>query len=117
MTETEFTKKIIASLSKQAFVVKIHGGPYQRVGLPDIYCLRNGASYWIEVKVKKNKLTPIQAHTLTMIAANGGVAMVVNEKARLRYLPEGFQIEPLDLERLLDPFTAEIQRWTNGPSI
>ncbi len=77
--ETYLTNKIVRELRKlpRSKVVKIHGGPYQEAGLPDIYALIDGTSYWLEVKIAPNRPTPLQAKQLAELRAAGAVAEAV----------------------------------------
>lgn len=60
---------------------KIHGGPYQRSGLPDLIGCVDGHFIGIEVKTpkRKHKVTDNQAYVLKKIEANGGTAFVAWE--------------------------------------
>lgn len=62
-----------------AFPIKIHGGPYQQAGIPDILVCINGNFLGLEVKVpaRKNNVTKLQEKTLQDIRDAGGVAAVV----------------------------------------
>ena len=40
--------------------MKIHGGPYQMAGIPDLLAVYQGLSIWIEVKAPKKKPTNLQ---------------------------------------------------------
>jgi len=51
---------------------KVHGGPTQQAGIPDMYVLHRGITYWLEVKTPVGKLSPLQAHTIKQINAAGG---------------------------------------------
>jgi hypothetical protein len=57
---------------------KIHGGPMQRRGIPDIVGCIDGCFIAVEVKVpgRENTLTVIQQDTLDQISASGGLAFM-----------------------------------------
>jgi len=58
-----------------AWVFKVHGGPMQLKGVPDLVgCLPDGKMFALEVKRPGERLTPIQAHIIEQIKAAGGVA-------------------------------------------
>lgn len=57
-----------------AWVLKVHGGPYQTVGIPDLLVCYQGRFFGMEVKREKEKLTPIQEHIIEQIQSSGGVA-------------------------------------------
>jgi hypothetical protein len=69
---------IVASIVRAAkesgwWVMKIHGGPHQLVGVPDLLCLREGRAVFLEVKQPGKKPTPIQAARMKEIETQGGV--------------------------------------------
>jgi hypothetical protein len=56
--------------------VKIHGGPMQRAGLPDLLCLKGGMAVWLEVKQpglgKKSEPTALQRRRMAELSGFGG---------------------------------------------
>ncbi|MBW1939200.1 MAG: VRR-NUC domain-containing protein [Deltaproteobacteria bacterium] len=46
-------------------------------GLPDVVCCYRGRFYAFELKVSKNKPTPLQEHVLQEIRDAGGVAKII----------------------------------------
>lgn len=78
ITESSLVARIVAALKKRgAWVVKLHGGPLQQAGLPDLLVLHLGQVTFLEVKTPKGIVSPLQEHTLTRIQAHGGTAVVV----------------------------------------
>ncbi len=81
--EKHIVKKIKTKLEAEGYwVMKIHGGPYQMAGLPDLLAIREGKSYWVEVKQPGKKATPLQERTLIKLRKYGcraGVATNVEE--------------------------------------
>lgn len=65
--------------SKGAWVLKTHGGPFQRKGIPDLLVCYNGVFIGMEVKLpnKLNTLTELQRNQLRSIKESGGIACVV----------------------------------------
>ena len=57
-----------------AWVFKVHGGPMQLRGVPDLVGCWNGVMFALEVKKPGERLTAIQAHIIEQIKAAGGVA-------------------------------------------
>ena len=57
-----------------AWVFKVHGGPMQLRGVPDLVGCLNGVMFALEVKKPGERLTAIQAHIIEQIKAAGGVA-------------------------------------------
>lgn len=78
--ETLVVKRILDMLktSFPGFYFKTHGGPYQRVGLPDILGVHQGRFIGIEVKCpgKEDTLTKNQQKTLNLINLYGGVGFM-----------------------------------------
>ena len=68
---------IVASIVREAELlgwkaIKIHGGPYQLAGLPDLLCLRCGRAVWLEVKQPGKKPTKIQVSRMRELEVKGG---------------------------------------------
>jgi Holliday junction resolvase len=73
---------IVNAIMKRArslgfWVTKIHGGNYQRSGLPDLLCIKGGRAFWLEVKRPDGKPTKLQLHTIAELQAFGCIAEVV----------------------------------------
>lgn len=78
--ETRLQRKIREALTKRfpdLFMYKVHGGPYQRAGVPDLIACLDGKFIGLEVKVGNNQATALQAQTLEKIRQAGGTAGVV----------------------------------------
>lgn len=80
MLESNLVKRIKKKLQTEihGFYVKIHGGPFQTAGLPDLVGCVNGKFIGIEVKLpgKERNLTPRQSLILQSIRDTGGIAFV-----------------------------------------
>jgi Holliday junction resolvase len=63
---------------KNSFWIKLHGGMFQKVGLPDIVGCCKGRFVGIEVKVpgREGTLTALQELTLKKIKKAGGYSMM-----------------------------------------
>ena len=68
------------------YAIKIHGGPYQRRGTPDVHATYGGRSLWIEVKRAGRHPEAIQAHELAKWAEAGAVAGVARSVDDVREL-------------------------------
>lgn len=78
MKESGIKQKIIDALKKRGcFVTKLHGGPTQRAGLPDILCVFRGLAFFFEVKQPGEEETALQAYTMKKIREAGGRTKVV----------------------------------------
>lgn len=81
MNEAELTRKIVKALNElpYCYAVKIHGGPHQAKGLPDVVGCYNGRFFGLEVKLpgKESTLTDIQKNKLTKISQAGGTSGMV----------------------------------------
>ena len=53
------------------WTMKIHGGPYQISGVPDLLCIRNGEAVFLEVKQPGKKPTQIQVARMLEIEKVG----------------------------------------------
>lgn len=79
MNEAQITKKAVAACRKRgAMTVKIHGGPHQPAGLPDIVGCFHGHFFGIEMKApgKESNLTERQQKKLRDIEKAGGTTSV-----------------------------------------
>ena len=86
-TEKNITKAIMNHLkSIKAFAVKLHGGPFQAAGLPDIMCILHGQTVFFEVKTEVGKVTRIQSHCHDRIRKAGGLVSVVRSVDEVIYL-------------------------------
>lgn len=78
MSESRIVRKILKTLKKRGgFWRKIHGGPFQESGLPDIIGCYQGKFVGFEVKQPGEDASPIQLHVLDEIHKSGGHAAIV----------------------------------------
>lgn len=87
--ETRLVERITEAIKAKwpaAWAVKVHGGPYQTVGIPDLLVVVEGRLTGLEVKAQRlgeseeharNRATPTQLATIAAIRRAGGVAGVV----------------------------------------
>jgi len=81
--ETRLVKRIKRAIEERlgsgAFVFKVHGGPFQQAGLPDLIGCVNGLFIALEVKHpdQSHPVSKIQQHIIDRITAAGGTAAVV----------------------------------------
>jgi len=86
-SEKIITKQITTYLRSQgALVIKIHGGPYQQPGLPDLVCILDGVTMWFEVKTKVGKLTKLQGHCHRQMREHGALIAVVRSVEEVQQL-------------------------------
>jgi len=57
--------------------MKIHGGPYQMSGVPDVLCVKHGVAVFLEVKKPGEKPTEIQKARMDEIRRVGGASCAV----------------------------------------
>ena len=81
--ESVVQSSIVGWLRKQpdTFVVKFAAGPFTLTGVPDLLVCVAGRYLAMEVKVGKNKPTPIQLRRIEEIEIAGGRALVVRSLA------------------------------------
>lgn len=86
--ETKLVEKIIDRLKAEGgFWVKIHGGPMQQTGIPDIVGCYKGKFIGMEVKIPGNKLSALQTVVLKELEEAGakcGVAYSIEEALKIR---------------------------------
>lgn len=70
-------RKRIKEKWPNAWFFKVHGGPYQPAGIPDLVGCINGLFFSFEVKQPKKKATLIQLVTREKIRKAGGISEVV----------------------------------------
>lgn len=79
-SEEAIVKKIRKALqgSVGGFWFKVHGGPFQMAGLPDLLGCVQGRFIGIEVKrpSRMTNVSPIQQRVIRKINLNGGLAIV-----------------------------------------
>lgn len=69
------TMKRLRSLG--LYVVKIHGGPFQQMGLPDLLVVKEGRTIFLEVKQPGEKATLRQEVEHKKLRAAGAIVVVV----------------------------------------
>ena len=73
--EAIIQRQIIARLRNMgAWVFKVHGSPYQQVGVPDLLVGYEGRFYAMEVKQPGGVMSPVQTKVMEEIRASGAVA-------------------------------------------
>jgi hypothetical protein len=79
MSEASITKAIMKRLKKEpnSWWFKVHGGPSQKAGIPDIIGCWRGLFIAIEVKAPGGTLRRLQAYRIGQIMKAGGVASMV----------------------------------------
>jgi len=79
--ETKLVENILKAIHKKwgGFWVKIHGGPFQARGLPDLMGCLKGRFCGFEVKMpgEEHSFTPIQEYRVKQIQKAGGIAGMV----------------------------------------
>jgi hypothetical protein len=79
-------KTIVAAIMRAAadagwYVTKLHGGPMQKAGLPDLLCLRHGRAVFLEVKRPGGSATKLQVRRMAEIYDKGGAPSAVVSSA------------------------------------
>jgi hypothetical protein len=73
-SEEKIVSKSVKAIRKaypDAFVFKVHGGMYQRSGVPDLYIGVGGKSIWIEMKRPGADTTELQKFTMEQLKRQG----------------------------------------------
>lgn len=80
----------LKSLEKRGLPIwwfKVHGGPYQKAGIPDLHITYEGRSAWIELKAPGAKASPLQESTIKKLRAAGSpVEVIDNFESFLNFL-------------------------------
>ena len=96
MSETHLQTRIRRAILQHfpgSWMVKIHGGPMQAAGIPDLIGCVEGRFVALEVKLPggKHPVSPLQTQVLRQIKRAGGVARVVtSEEDALSILSESY---------------------------
>jgi hypothetical protein len=81
VNESALTRKGVKALNElpHTWARKIHGGPHQRAGIPDVLGCTYGVFFGLEWKMpgKEKNVTELQKYALEGIRAAGGHAVVV----------------------------------------
>jgi hypothetical protein len=81
MIETDVVNSITKALKEiGGFIFKVHGGMFQRRGIPDILYWKDGVSYAFEVKLpdERHPVSKLQDLRLKELKAQGVVIGVVH---------------------------------------
>ena len=86
MKEKYLVKRLKKRLAKEVggFWFKVHGGPFQLAGLPDLIGCVRGRFVGIECKApgKLNRLTNLQKKIIRLIRKAGGLAFATDDADR-----------------------------------
>ena len=90
MSEKHIVDKIRTYLRAQGFyVLKIHGGPTQTAGIPDLLAIKDGRAWFFEVKTETGKASRLQIHTIEQLRSYGAVAEIVRSVADVETVLSG----------------------------
>ena len=90
--EQKLTQAVIRNLKARRkagepiWWLKVHGGPQQQAGVPDLLICYYGLMLAVELKAGDNQATPLQRETIRRIRAAGGVAEVARTPAEVERL-------------------------------
>jgi Holliday junction resolvase len=96
MTEAEITKRAVKAIRDRGhFAVKIHGGPSQPAGLPDIVACICGHFVGIEMKKpeKRGNLTARQQKKLRDIKLARGIGVVCTSVTEVESVCERIEVK------------------------
>ena len=83
--EARISRRIIQHImARGGFAYKVHGGPTQMAGIPDISAVYRGVSLWFETKMPGEEPTPIQLLRHKALRAAGAVVEVPHSLAEAR---------------------------------
>lgn len=99
----EAIRKAIEKEYPSSWLFKVHGGPFQVAGIPDIVGCINGRFVAIEVKFpgKENTLTQIQKTMIKKIHRAGAITFmttsVEHAMSRIKLELDGHKLDPFEL--------------------
>ena len=76
-TETQLVGKCVLAIKRELyptdkyFIMKVHGGAYQRAGIPDIHLITRGMTLYIEIKLPGGDTTALQREKMLELQAAG----------------------------------------------
>lgn len=76
-------------LGRRVWWTKLHGGPMQRAGLPDLLIVYEGRTIFCEVKRPGESPTPLQMDTLGKIDRAGAATCVVTSVEGVEWAVSG----------------------------
>lgn len=87
-SERSITKQAMHYLERlpHSWWLKVHGGPYQKTGVPDIIGCYRGRFFAFEIKVPGGRTTPKQDHEVERIQEAGGAVSVVESLREIQKL-------------------------------
>lgn len=88
-------------VAKYGFVFKVVGGMMQKSGMPDVYMCYQGKQFWLELKVRGNKLSDQQRLVMKRMQRALIPCWV------LRWKNEVFSVENIEREMLYESSTLE----------
>jgi Holliday junction resolvase len=92
MTETLLVRSITKFLRERGFyVIKI--SDRFRSGIPDLYCVKDGVSYWFEVKCPAGKVSKLQEYEIEQLQQHGAHAAVVRSMSDVAMQIVGNEME------------------------
>jgi hypothetical protein len=72
-------EKRCGGIDRNAFIWKASAGPYQRSGIPDVWCITGGKTFCFEIKRPFiGQLTGVQSQTIRDLNAAGAIAAKVS---------------------------------------
>ena len=94
--ETKLSTQVLSRLRAEGgWWVKIHGGPFQAAGIPDIIGCWQGRFIGIELKIPGEKPTGLQEKVLNALYSSGarvGIAYTVKEALLIREGKNNFSL-------------------------
>ena len=97
MLERKFAKLIDDALcSVGALTFNIHGHRFQKSGWPDLYCAHPKWTGFCELKVDKNKPSPVQVTVMKDLVRRGVPAFVVRFRENVVYCEFWFKTDEFE---------------------
>jgi VRR-NUC domain-containing protein len=95
--ESDLARSAVSWLNLQegVWAMKVHGGPYQRAGVPDVIGCAAGRFFAIELKRPGERPSPLQASVLRQLAEVNAIVDVCTSMAQVRAFYEALEVAVL----------------------
>jgi Holliday junction resolvase len=85
-SEKAIVQEVVDELKRRGFwVLKVHGGPMQKAGIPDVLAVFDGQLWAFEVKAQGGVVSRLQRKRMDELEQAGAYAFVVRSVGELIY--------------------------------
>lgn len=85
-SEKAIVQKVVEELKRRGFwTLKVHGGPMQKAGIPDVLAVLDGQLWAFEVKARDGVVSRLQRKRMDELEKAGAYVFVVRSVGELIY--------------------------------